>query len=314
MPSIYLANTDHRWFDFLKASQPHSEVNFWKPSHQNFKAVSKGELFAFRLTAPRNLVGGYGVLVSSLNVTIQFAWDSLGISNGHASMSDMLSSIAKYRSDRKIDPQSVIGARLLANPIFFDESDWFEVPEDWSPNIVTGKVYNTNSITGATLWDRLMERTPSHVLFSREEEEAKGLLREEGPRFAVPQLITPRLGQGLFRVQVASAYRFECAVSDTKVAPALEAAHIIPYSVGGAHQIQNGIFLRRDIHSVLDSGFATLSDDYRFHVSGKIRSIFNNGNEYLRLHGQRLKLPDQTTLWPAKNSIRWHQSERYIGD
>lgn len=314
MHNIYLANTDHDWFDFLKAKQPLEEVNFWKPSHQTFKAIQEGELFAFRLTAPRDVVAGYGILVSSLNVTIQFAWDSLGIANGHNSLLEMVGSIRKYRSDRMIDAQSVIGARILASPVFFEKEDWFEVPSDWSPNIVTGKVYSAFTEQGALLWERLMERTPQSILFEREEVESKGMLREPETRYITPQLIIPRLGQGAFRIRVAKAYRFECAVSDTRVAPALEAAHIIPYSMGGVHDVQNGVFLRKDIHSVIDSGFATISDDNRFHVSQRIRSVFNNGNEYLRLHGTPLKMPDNRKHWLSKESIRWHQQNRYVGD
>jgi putative restriction endonuclease len=60
-------------------------------------------------------------------------------------------------------------------------------------------------------------------------------------RYGAPTLITPRLGQGAFRVAVTEAYGRQCAVSEGKVLPALDAAHIRPYSDGGGHIKSNGI-------------------------------------------------------------------------
>ena len=42
-------NTDNDWFDFLSSFSGIDNVNFWKPSPGNFKAISEGERFAFRL-------------------------------------------------------------------------------------------------------------------------------------------------------------------------------------------------------------------------------------------------------------------------
>ena len=78
MQEFYIANTDNQWFDYLRANGPFEEVNFWKPSRQIFKAIDEGGFFVFRLKAPRNVIGGYGRLVSSINAPIRLAWESLG--------------------------------------------------------------------------------------------------------------------------------------------------------------------------------------------------------------------------------------------
>ena len=83
-----------------------------------------------------------------------------------------------------------------------------------------------------------------------------------------------------------------------RVLPALEAAHIQSYSNGGQHEVSNGLLLRRDIHSVFDAGYLTFDEDLRVVVSDRVRTEFNNGNEYRRLHGDKLRLP------PIRNSIR----------
>jgi putative restriction endonuclease len=316
MPDFYIGNTDNEWFDFLKARQPLEDVNFWKPSPQVFRAIDEGQLFVFRLKAPRNAIGGYGVLASSINVPIQLAWDSLGERNGSESMLGMLRAIRKYRAGDNINPQSLIGCRVLVSPVFFEPDEWFEIPNDWSSSIVTGKVYNTESSEGARVMRELELRTNPTTLFGREKKEFEnnGLSDTQQERYGAPIQVKPRLGQGAFRIKVADAYSFGCALSDTKVLPALEAAHIRPYASGGTHEISNGIFLRKDIHSVLDSGFATITDDYTFHVSAKITDVFNNGSEYKRLHGTKLKSPNMQLAKPSLDSIRWHQTACYVGD
>jgi hypothetical protein len=70
-------------------------------------------------------------------------------------------------------------------------------------------------------------------------------------------------------VAVTEAHGRQCAISDGKVLPALDAAHIKPYSDGGLHAESNGILLRKDIHSVFDAGYATIGEKYCFSVSKK---------------------------------------------
>jgi putative restriction endonuclease len=87
------------------------------------------------------------------------------------------------------------------------------------------------------------------------------------PRHGEPVLVRPRLGQGAFRVLVTDVYRRRCAVSGERTLPALDAAHIRPYGEGGEHAAQNGLLLRRDIHSLFDAGYVTVTPDLRFEVS-----------------------------------------------
>jgi hypothetical protein len=49
MARIHVGNTDNDWFDFLSSFSGIDDVNFWNPSPGNFKAISEGERFAFRL-------------------------------------------------------------------------------------------------------------------------------------------------------------------------------------------------------------------------------------------------------------------------
>ncbi|HEX5182586.1 MAG TPA: HNH endonuclease [Allosphingosinicella sp.] len=111
---------------------------------------------------------------------------------------------------------------------------------------------------------------------------------------------------------VTDAYKRQCAVTSGRVLPALDAAHIKPYESGGEHQVSNGLLLRKDIHCVFDAGYITFDDDLKMVVSDRVRTDFNNGNEYRRLHGQRLFVPEVTTSRPDPEFLRWHQNNRYL--
>jgi putative restriction endonuclease len=62
---------------------------------------------------------------------------------------------------------------------------------------------------------------------------------------------------------------------------------------------------------VFDAGYVTFDDDLRMVVSDTVRTVFNNGNEYRRLHGERLNVPSDPTMKPNLEHLRWHQSERF---
>jgi putative restriction endonuclease len=173
-------------------------------------------------------------------------------------------------------------------------------------SIIVGKTYSTDEREGIELWDQISDRSAGML-------RGVGGFEEVQARYGEPSLIAPRLGQGAFRISVIDAYARQCAVSGGRVLPALEAAHIQPYARGGIHSLSNGVLVRRDIHSVLDAGYATIDDEYRFVVSDRVRTDFNNGNEYRRLHGSPLVLPSTPSARPARAALRWHNENVFLG-
>jgi putative restriction endonuclease len=307
MVSLFVANTDNGWFDFLSTQSELAEVNFWQPSGKSFSAIRTGELLVFRLKSPRNKIGGYGVLSSSTVLPLQTAWEAFGRANGASSYNEFRDAIAQYRSDEVVGPATNIGARILTQPQFFPPHLWIDLPLSWALNITGGKRYSADEPEGLDLWNRLVESTPQHQVSSQ------GGLAEASARYGTPTLITPRLGQGAFRIAVTEAYNRQCAVSDGKVLPALDAAHIRPYADGGLHTKANGLLLRKDIHCVFDAGYATVDADFRFVVSHKVKEVFDNGNEYRRLHGKLLTLPRNPSDRPDPEFLRWHNTQRFLG-
>jgi putative restriction endonuclease len=233
MVNLFIANTDNDWFDFLAAAPALTEVNFWQPSPRAFHAIQPGELFAFRLKSPRNKIGGFGVLSDSTVLPLQLAWETFAQSNGAASYEAMRAAIQQYREDETVGPTTNIGCRILVTPVFLPKRFWFDPPPSWAPSIQTGKRYSTENPEGLHLWEQLQDAAHQSAMGT-----TPGFAEA---RYGKPTFITPRLGQGAFRIAVTEAYGRQCAVSGGKVLPALDAAHIRPYAEGGTHTKSNGI-------------------------------------------------------------------------
>jgi len=311
MVKLWIANTDNDWFDFLSTQPSIDEVNFWQPSGRtDFHAVQAGELFLFRLKSPRNMIGGFGVFEQASRLPLSLAWEAFGIKNGARSLLEMRERVSRYRNAEDADRTDyVLGCRILTQPVFLHEAAWIPLPPSWPANVQVGKTYGTDDHEGRELWERVVE-TASMFTQRFVFERRPGI---EAPRYGDPVLIQPRLGQGAFRIAVTEAYERQCAVTGGRVLPALEAAHIKPYSVGGAHAVSNGILMRTDIHRVFDSGYVTIDSDLRFVVSDRVKSDFNNGNEYRRLQGTKLLVPADPKFSPDRHALEWHNSNCFLG-
>jgi putative restriction endonuclease len=302
--NLVVAVTDGDWFECLRWQPNPSEVNFWAPSAVNFRALEPGELFLFKLHAPRNFIVGGGIFAYATSLPCSLAWEAFGEANGAQSAQEMRTRIARYRRAEAGDRSDFeIGCRILTQPFFFEEGDWIPVPTSWSSNIVSFKTYNTGGAEGLALWEAVNDR--------RLRQPIPGL--DEAPRYGEPYLMQPRLGQGGFRILVTDIYHRRCAVTRERTLPALEAAHIRPYKDGGAHEGRNGLLLRRDIHSLFDAGYVTVTPELRFEVSRRIREEFDNGRQYYALHGQRIEPPSSIGQRPDSTYLAWHNDNRFRG-
>jgi putative restriction endonuclease len=302
---LVVAVTDRNWFDHLRQQQPRpSEINFWSPSPKPFRALLQGELFLFKLHAPINMIVGGGIFDAAYVLPLQLAWEALGTGNGAQNASEMRSRIARYRPEAGTVGPVEIGCRILTQPFFLPESQWIS-PPSWSPNIVSFRGYSTDNQEGRTLWES--------VVAARDGIQRSAGLSEPAVRYGEPTLIRPRLGQGAFRLLVTDVYSRRCAITGERTLPALEAAHIRPYSEGGEHAGSNGILMRRDVHSLFDAGYVTVTKDHRFEVSRRIREEFENGRHYYALHGTSIALPGKLDLRPDATALSWHNEYRYLG-
>lgn len=303
--NLVIAVTDGDWFEMLRQQPNLEEVNFWAPSAANFRALQPGELFLFKLHAPRNVIVGGGIFTYANALPCSLAWEAFGQGNGARSLREMRSRIARYRRTDPNDRSDFeIGCRILTQPFFLNEHEWIPVPPSWSRNIVSFKTYSTREAEGLALWEAVNDRLTGSRLFG---------LAEQPARFGDPHLVRPRLGQGAFRILVTDLYQRRCAVTSERTLPALEAAHIRPYADGGDHAPRNGLLLRRDIHSLFDAGYVTVTPDLHFEVSRRIKEEFENGRDYYALHGRPIRVPRDDGQQPDAAALSWHNEHCYRG-
>lgn len=304
---LYIGITDNDWYRFLTRLPDVEEVNFWQPGGgSQFRALQPGEFFLFKLHSPQNYIAGGGFFAHSSLLPVSLAWDAFGQSNGAATFEEMRSKIVQYR--RATDPHQdfKIGCIILQHPFFFPTSDWIPVPSDFSLNIVQGKTYDLDSVTGEELWNAVQMRARSRPAVQLQ-------VGDGQVTWGNPVLVRQRLGQGAFRVLVTDTYQRRCAVSGEKALPALEAAHIQPVTEQGKHRIDNGLLLRSDIHRLFDTGYVTVTPDYKFRASRSLKEDFNNGEEYFQFNGTGIWLPRDSDNRPKREFLEWHSDTVFRG-
>ena len=312
----YVGLTDGDWFKMLAAQPSLEEINFWQPGgNRRFSALSPGELFLFKLHAPDRAIAGGGVFTYSTILPVSLAWEAFDIGNGATSLMEMRKRIEKYRREAaKPHEDYTIGCVLLSQPFFLQREEWIEAPEDWHENIVQGKTYASDSILGRRLLQQVQDAIRLHdVRIETENGKGSAKSKQAEPRYGSTTMVRPRLGQGAFRIVVTDAYARRCAVSGEKVLPVLEAAHIRPYGQGGAHEVQNGILLRSDLHTLFDRGYLTITPVHHIEVSKRIHSEYENGKEYYALHGRKIFLPRRSADLPTEENLQWHNENVFAG-
>lgn len=305
---LYVGVTDQDWFDYLRSQPKVDEVNFWQPAGSNhFRALQPGEPFLFKLHSPNNVIAGGGFFQHFSIAPVSLAWEAFGEKNGAATFAEMRRRVEKYR---RVPPSPhedySIGCVLLVDPFFFDPTEWIPVPSSWAKNIVRGRGYATSDEEGRELWAEVQTRRAARPELVAE-------MGTTAPMFGDPALMRPRLGQGTFRILVTDLYHRRCAISGEKALPALEAAHIRPVAEGGQHEASNGLLFRSDIHRLYDRGYVTVTPDFRFRVSSRLKAEFDNGEPYYPLANQVIALPKDTAVRPSRESLEWHADKIFRG-
>jgi len=301
---FWVGVTDRGWYEHLHVRAP-DEVNFWQPSSRKLaEFLEPGVPFLFKLHAPDNFIVGGGFFVRFSALPARLAWEAFREKNGVTDYAKLRQRIEHFRGAIKGDPE--IGCNVLNRPFFFGEKDWIPVPENWAPNIVRGRTFDTEEAHGSRLWNVVSEHLRAGA--------AAANRSEEPARYGADYLTHARLGQGAFRVLVTEAYERRCAITGERTLPVLEAAHIKPYSETGPHLISNGLLLRSDLHILFDDGYLTVTEDLRVEVSKRIKEEFENGREYYQYRGKPLfKLPGAAYEHPSSEFLRWHNEHKFLG-
>lgn len=304
---IYVAVTDERLFQFLRTRPDLDEINFLQPGgRRRFMALQPGEPFLFKLHSPRHFVVGGGFFAHSSLLPTSLAWEVFREGNGAVTPEALRRRIQKYRrSPTKRGEDYDVGSIILERPFYFDEADWLEPPKDFSKSIVQGKVYDTSTATGKTLWEDVRLRM-SALHTGR-------IVEPQAEMFGEPPVAPPRLGPGAFRILVTDAYERRCAMTGDGTLPALEVAHIRPPAQGGLHRVDNGLLLRSDLRRLFDQGHFTLADDFTIRVSSHLQRDYPESDVYRELDGTSIRIPDKLEHQPRPAFLDWHRRRVFHG-
>ncbi len=306
----FVAVTDPGWFERLSREPGPRDANFWRPSARAFR-LAVGTPFLFKLKAPHNVIAGFGFFAGFSILPDWLAWDTFGEGNGVENLDMLRARLRRIQDGARIeaDAGGRIGCCLIAEARFFPREAWIKPPKSWSPRTQTGAKLDLEHGEGLRIWQEclaLAALDPAKLV-------APAPSVSTGPRFGKPATYLPRLGQGIFRVQVLDAYGFACAVTGEHSLPVLEAAHIQPYAKGGEHAVANGLSLRTDVHRLLDKGYVTVDEEERFVVGRRLKDDFSNGKSYYALHGQPLVLPAEAARRPSREALAWHRERVFLG-
>jgi putative restriction endonuclease len=311
----YVGLTDPDWYSFL-SGQPHvDEVNFWQPhGEQNFRALTSGDPFFFKLRAPARHIAGFGFFQRFQQLSARDAWDYFGVANGAPDFEAMLGRLGSLRSEpTPASGEFQIGCIMIAAPVFFVADEWVRPPADWAKSgIQRGKTYDLSAGEGNRILRECMERATGGLHYWNIDAEPQ-VVAENVARYGAAVEVHPRLGQGLFSLAVRDAYHAACAVTGEHSLPALEAAHIRPYGLGGQHRVDNGLLLRSDLHRLYDRGYVTVTPDYVFRVGDSLRDEFKNGRSYYGLDSQKIAIPDRELWRPNRELLEWHRESVFRG-
>lgn len=313
---ITLGVTDGAWAAYLRRREDLTEVNFWVPSGNNFTGrASVGEPFLFKTKSPENKLVGGGFFAGFYECRVSEAWAIFEQGNGVETEAELHNAIQRYRhrTGRQHHPDPTIGCVVLQNVFFADERDDMAQPEHWGRSIVQGKTYDDEDPDWGYVkhaFETLCARP--RVDLHWEPDNIQVQLDPE--RYGAEHLTRSRLGQGSFRLAVLDAYDNRCAITGGRMSPTLQAAHIRPYAVGGAHAVPNGLALRSDMHTLFDRGYLGIDPDYRLRVSPRLETDFGNGVElYSReARGDVIRLPAREEERPDRSALDWHMQTVFL--
>jgi putative restriction endonuclease len=167
--------------------------------------------------------------------------------------------------------------------------------------------------------------------FSNKAEIIRGLINENQQIHALENLLiqtaeqkkdidkiipdTPKRDKA-FRGVIMRLYDYTCAACHLRIITlngetAVEAAHIIPFSISHDDNIGNGVSLCKLHHWAFEIGLISISDKFQIIVSASFEESGNEAFLLRRLQAQTILLPKQKPFFPSLMTIRWHREHRF---
>lgn len=115
-----------------------------------------------------------------------------------------------------------------------------------------------------------------------------------------------------FRRAIVRIYQRRCAFCGVKLITvdghsAVEAAHIIPWSLTHNDDLHNGMALCKLCHWTFDEGLVGVSARYQVLVSTEVRLTSNTPGHLLTLESRPILGPEESELLPSLEALGWHR-------
>ncbi len=127
-----------------------------------------------------------------------------------------------------------------------------------------------------------------------------------------PASYQPAVRSQGFRRSIVMHYDHRCALCGIRIVTpegqtAVDAAHIVPWSVSRNDDIRNGMALCKLCHWAFDQGMMSVSTAYTVVLSRNLSADNNAAGLLGVLTGRRLVGPQTTELWPHPDNLTWHR-------
>lgn len=143
----------------------------------------------------------------------------------------------------------------------------------------------------------------------------ENLLSEQANPETAKNLDKPKRSR-LFRGVIMRLYDYTCAVCRFRLVTldgmtAVDAAHIVPFSISHDDGIGNGLALCKLHHWAFDNGLISIDDKFCLVVSNVFEE---SGNEHFSLNNLQSKsifLPKEKPFRPSISMLRWHRANKF---
>ena len=157
-----------------------------------------------------------------------------------------------------------------------------------------------------TLLARFQNTTVEELNFISEDELPKnGKTRE--------QTVRVRVNQSFFRSTVLAAYNFTCCITKIDQPELLIAGHIRPWGIDEVNRLnpRNGLAINALHDKAFESGFITITPDYRIKISPIILKQKNKiiYDYFGRYEDTEMNLPSR--FLPDPEFLRYHNNDRF---
>ena len=117
-----------------------------------------------------------------------------------------------------------------------------------------------------------------------------------------------------FRRVVVTAYDHRCVLCGIRLLTddghtAVDAAHIIPWSLSHNDDPRNGMALCRLCHWTFDEGLVGVSSHYLVLLASQLAHQPNVPGHLATLAGRGILGPAARDLWPDHDALAWHRQE-----